>query len=102
MTYVHCVFFTCKAGTPANAIAAQIADAQELLGKIPTVRVICSGGRDIEANRPVSVTDFDIGLVVIYDNKADYQVYADHPLHMEYLKRHKENWEQLRVFDYIC
>jgi len=102
MSYVHCVFFTFKAGTPASAIEAQIADAQELLGKIPTVRVIHSGGRDVEMNRPVSVTDFDIGLIVICDDKPGYQVYADHPLHMEYIKRYKENWDKLRVCDYIC
>ena len=102
MNYVHSVFFTCKAGTPARAINAQIADGQELLAKIPTVRMLRTGQRDANMLREVSMTDFDIGLVVICDDKAAYQVYADHPLHMEYLNRHKQIWERVRVCDYIC
>jgi len=52
-------------------------------------------------NREVSVTDFDLGLVVLFDNKAGHDVYADHPLHLEYIKRHRQHWERIRVFDYL-
>jgi hypothetical protein len=100
MKYVHCVFFTCKPGTPAEAIEAQIADGQELLAKIPTVRLLDTGRRDANMQRAVSVTDFEIGLVVMCDNKPDYMVYADHPLHVEYIARHKAIWDRVRVHDY--
>jgi hypothetical protein len=94
------VFFTCKPGTSTEDIAAQIADARALLSRIPTVRTVHTGRRDVDMQRPVSITDFDIGLLVICDHKADYQVYADHPLHMEYIGKHKNIWERLRVMDY--
>ncbi len=100
MAYVHCVFFTYKPETPATAIEAQAADAGDMLGQIPTVRIIHSGRRDVDQQRPVSVTDFDLGLTVICDDKAGYQVYADHPLHMQYIGKHKNIWDRIRVMDY--
>lgn len=100
MAYVHCVFFTCKPETAASAVDAQIADAKNLLAQIPTVRGVQSGRRDTAMQREVSVTDFDIGLVVKYDDKAGYQIYADHKLHMDYIGRHKTMWSRVRVFDY--
>lgn len=101
MTYVHCVFFTLKPGTPQSEIDAQVVSGRELLARIPTVRRLETGRRDETMNREVSVTDFDLGLVVLFDNKAGHDVYADHPLHLEYIKRHKPHWEKIRGFDYL-
>jgi len=101
MTYVHCVFFTLKPGTAKPEIDAQVAGGQELLANIPTVRHLETGRRDETMSRDVSVTDFDLGLVVLFDNKAGHDVYADHPLHLEYIKRHKAHWARIRVFDYL-
>ena len=102
MTYVHCVFFACKAGTPAAEIDAQVADARAILARIPTVREIESGQRDETVNRDVSVTDYEIGLVVFFDDKPGYDVYSDHPLHLEYIGKHKDKWTGVRVFDYVA
>ncbi|MDM8008214.1 MAG: Dabb family protein [Phycisphaerae bacterium] len=99
MAYVHCVFFTLKPDTPESEIDAQIAGGQELLAGIPTVRRLETGRRDETMNRDVSVTDFDLGLVVLFDDKAGHDVYADHPLHLEYIKRYKPQWAGIRVFD---
>ena len=100
MTYVHTVCFTCKPGTSPAAMDAQIADATALLGRIPTVKLIHSGRRDVEQQRTVSVTDWEIGLVVICDDKPGYQVYADHQLHLDYIARHNKIWDRVRVFDF--
>ena len=100
MTYVHCVFFTIKEGTPASAVDAQIADGTSLLGQIPTVRELKTGRRDETVNREVSVTDYEIGLMVLFNDKADSEVYADHPLHLEYIAKNKANWTQVRVCDF--
>ncbi len=100
MSYVHVVCFTLNPGTPDDRLRAQIADADALLAGIPTVRMVRSGPRDRAMQRPVSVTDFDIGLAVIFDDKAGYEVYADHPLHVEYVNRHKEGWAKVSVIDF--
>lgn len=100
MTYVHCVFFTLKPGTPKSEIDAQIASGHELLAKVPTVRRLEHGRRDESMNRDVSDTLFDLGLVVFFDDRAGHDVYATHPLHLEYINRHKPIWAKVRVFDY--
>jgi hypothetical protein len=102
MAFTHCVFFTFKDGTPAGAIGAQVADAHELLGQIPTVRRVESGPRDETIAREVSMTDFGLGLLVLFDNRAGYDVYADHPLHLAYIDRHKANWAAVRVADFTA
>ncbi len=100
MRYIHVVCFTLKPGTPDDRLRAQIADADALLAGIPTVRMVRSGPRDQTMQRPVSVTDFDIGLVVVFDDKAGYEVYADHPLHLEYVQRHRDGWSRVAVIDF--
>ena len=100
--YVHAVFFTFKEGTPPNEMDALVKDSIEQLSKIPSVRKIDSGPRDTQAVRGVNVTDFDIGLVVYFDDKAGYDLYEDHPIHVDYVQKHRENWSQVRVFDFIA
>jgi hypothetical protein len=100
MSFVHSVFFTCKPGTTPADIDGQIADAQSLLGKIPSVRLIRSGRRETSMQRDVNVTDYDIGLVVLFDDKAGHDLYAEHALHLQYVGKYKEHWQQVRVFDY--
>jgi hypothetical protein len=100
MNYVHSVYFTCKPQTSPAQIGAQIADAQNLLCQIPSVRLVRSGRRDPAMRRDVNITDFDIGLTVHFDDPAGLKLYADHPLHLEYVGKYKPNWQQVRVFDY--
>lgn len=100
MNYVHCVFFDCGSATAAEEIEAQVADAQDLLAKIPTVKLVHSGQRDVTMQRPVSATDFQIGLTVIFDDRAGLDLYANHPLHLEYMARYKKNWQGIRVYDF--
>jgi hypothetical protein len=100
--YVHAVFFTCKPGTPDSEIESLVADGYKLLAQVPSVRQLESGRRDLEAVRDVNVKDYDVGLVVYFDDRAGHDVYAQHPRHLEYIDRHKSNWETVRVFDFIA
>lgn len=100
--YVHAVFFSFKEGTPHAEREALVADSIEQLSKIPSVRKIDSGPRDLQADRDVNVTDFDIGLVVYFDDKAGYDLYEKHPIHEEYVQKHRTNWAKVRVFDFIA
>lgn len=100
--YVHAVFFYCKADITEAQMRAQINDAYDLLGDIPSVRRIDSGLRDVDADRPVNVTDYDIGLTVYFEDRAGHDIYQDHPRHLEYVNRHKANWDSVRVFDFVA
>ena len=101
MAYIHCVFFTLKPGTPSSAVDALIADGREYLAKVPTVRRLHTGRRDPNAVREVNVQDYEVGLVVHFDDRAGHDAYATHPLHMEYIERNKQHWAKVRVFDYL-
>lgn len=100
--FVHCVFFNMKPGTPEAEIDSLIADAHMLLAKVPSVRKIDSGRRDARMTRDVNVTDYAVGLVVYFDDKAGHDLYSEHPLHMEYVNKHQEHWASVRVFDFTA
>jgi hypothetical protein len=99
--YVHAVYFTCHDGTSDAEIDALIADGHKLLGDIPTVQRVETGRRDPCADRDVNVTDYDVGLIVYFDNREGHDVYQDHPKHLEYVRKHKPNWTQVRVCDFV-
>ena len=100
--YVHAVYFTCKPGTPDGQIDALVADGYELLAKVPTVRRVETGRRDVEADRDVNATDYDVGLIVYFDDKAGLDAYIEHPTHVQYVEKHKTHWETVRVFDFAA
>ncbi|NLX14839.1 MAG: Dabb family protein [Phycisphaerales bacterium] len=100
--YVHAVFFSFKEGTPPAEMEALASDSIEQLSKIPSVRKIASGPRDAQALREVNVADFDIGLVVYFDDKAGYDLYENHPIHEQYVQKYRSSWAQVRVFDFIA
>ncbi len=100
--YVHAVFFSFKEGTPPCEMDALAADSIEHLSKIPSVRRIESGRRDERAVRDVNVTDYDIGLVVYFDDKAGYDEYEKHPIHEEYVQKYRSSWAKVRVFDFVA
>ncbi len=100
--FVHCVFFTCKADTPQSEIDSLIADGAKLLAKIPSVRRIDCGRRDPRMQRDVNDKDYTVGLLVIFDDKAGHDLYNDHPLHKQYVEKHKDYWAGVRVFDFTA
>ena len=100
--YVHAVFFTCNPETSAGEIDALVADGHKLLAKVPSVRRIETGRRDLSAAREVNVIDYDVGLVVWFDDKAGYDEYEQHPTHRQYVDKHKPHWATVRVFDFIA
>mgnify|MGYP002622959221 CR=1 FL=1 len=99
---IHCVFFTCKEGTPDSEIDSLVADAYNLLAKVPGVKRVDSGRRDERLNREVNNRTYTVGLLVEFDDKAGHDIYADHPTHMEYVNKHKEHWTKVEVFDYVA
>jgi hypothetical protein len=98
--YVHCVYFSCKDDTTDAEIDAMVADGEKLLGRIPTVRDVACGRRDPDARRDINVQDYDVGLVVTFDDRAGQDVYQDHELHKQFIANHKAHWARVRVYDF--
>lgn len=99
--YGHGVYFTLKDGVSDAARDAQVKDAKVLLGQVDSVKWVDSGLRDPAADRDVNNQTFHIGLHVYFEDKAGLDAYIDHPKHVEYVEKYKENWETVEVFDYL-
>jgi hypothetical protein len=99
--YVHAVIFYMKKDAPKDAAEALIRDSHALLAKIPSVRKLWVG-RPAEKSTPkYAVTDYQVGLLVLFDNYEGLQAYLDHELHTEYVNRHGRHWERVPVYDFI-
>ena len=98
--FVHTVIFYLKKDAPASEADGIIADTQRLLAKIPTVREI-RAGRPAEKGSAVVVKDYQVGLLVLFDDAEGMQTYLDHPLHKEFVTGHEKNFEKVVVYDFV-
>jgi hypothetical protein len=97
--FVHTVFFWCKKGTPPSAIERLEGDCRELLARVATVRQLWAG---VPAGTPRDVVDntYDVGLTVVFDDRAGHDVYQADPLHQQFIARHKAIWQRIVVHDF--
>ena len=95
---VHNVFFQLKDATDANRQALVAACRKYLTGH-PGVNFFAVGLIEPELARPVNDRDFDVALHVVFDSRADHDVYQDAPRHLEFIRENKETWAKVRVFD---
>lgn len=98
--FVHTVFFWMKPGVSDADRRQLVSDCLEFLGKVPTVKQIWAG-RPAQTPREVVDNSYDVGLTVILPDKAAHEVYQEHPLHLEFIKRNKQNWARVQVYDYV-
>ena len=99
--YVHAVIFYLKKDAPRGEAGALIKDAHQILTKIPTVRRLSAGRPAEKATPEVAITDFQVGLLVHFDDYQGLQTYLDHPLHTEYVQKHKKYLEKILVYDFV-
>ena len=97
--FVHNVLFTLKDADKDALTASLIADAMTYLKVIPTVRCIAAG-RPTPRTRPGIDSAYDVGLCVIFDDKAAHDIYQDHPSHVVFKNRQAANWTKIRVIDF--
>lgn len=98
--FIHYVNFWLKTGTPDAARQQLITDCRKYLKAVPTVKQLFAGA---PAMTPREVVDnsYDIGLCVLFDDKAGHDVYQTHPTHDEFIARNKAHWERVVVRDFI-
>jgi hypothetical protein len=54
-----------------------------------------------ELKRPVNDRDWDVGLHIVFKDKAAHDEYQDHERHKQFIEENKENWKKVRVFDTV-
>ena len=98
--YVHCVIFYLKKDAPKDEGKALVADAHELLAKIPSVRLLKIGPPAAKSTEKLAATDYQIGLMVLFDNYDGLKTYLDHDLHLKYVDKHMKHIDKVLVYDF--
>jgi hypothetical protein len=98
---VHAVYFYLKEDAPSDATDKLIDDAHEFLKKIATVRSFWVGRPLPKSKSQAVISDYQVGLLITFDDRAGFETYADHPLHLKFVERHKKNFKSVSVYDFI-
>ena len=94
----HNVFFTLK-DTSETAVKTLIEDCYIYLKDLPGIIYFSAGSLVSELNRDTNVTDYSVGLHVIFANKSYHDQYQVAEKHKIFIKRNNANWANVRVFD---
>lgn len=95
---VHNVYFTLKDRQPKN-VDHLLAECQKYLTGHPGVAYFGVGKLVPDLDRPVNVRDFDVGLHVVFADRAAHDRYQVDERHVKFIEANKETWAQVRVFD---
>ncbi len=95
---VHGVYFTLKDSSDEAKKEFIGLCEKHLMGHEGTV-YFGVGERAQGFDREVNDREYDVGLYVIFENKAAHDKYQDHPRHHEFIKQGAPKWSKVRVFD---
>lgn len=94
----HNVYFTLIDNSP-QACQALIDACRRYLAIHPGIIYFGCGTLAEDHVRDVNVRDWDVGLHVIFEDKAAHDYYHDHEAHQRFVEENEANWKQARVFD---
>lgn len=94
----HNVFFKLKDPTPAN-VEALVASCKQYLNVQPGIVFFAAGPLCSELDREVNVRDWDVGLHLVFVDKAAHDAYQDDATHNKFIELNKATWAGVRVFD---
>jgi hypothetical protein len=93
----HMVFFTLRDASPA-AQRELVAACREFLADHPGT-LHFSAGTLADTTREVNDREFHVALHLVFANRAAHDAYQAAERHDEFIRRHRDNWAKVRVFD---
>ena len=94
----HNVFFKLKDNSPVK-VEELVAACKKYLNVQPGIVFFATGPRVPDLTRDVNVTDWHVGLHLVFVDKAAHDAYQDDPTHNRFIDEMKPNWAGVRVFD---
>ena len=94
----HNVFFKLKDSSPAK-VEELVAACKKYLNVQPGIVFFAAGSLCAELTREVNDRDWDVGLHIVFVDKAAHDAYQDDPTHNQFVATMKYNWAKVRVFD---
>jgi hypothetical protein len=95
---IHNVYFTLLDSTPANR-EKLVAQCRKYLVNHPGVAYFACGTVVPDLERDLNVRDWDVGLHIIFDNRAAHDQYQPAADHLKFIEDNRALWKQVRVFD---
>lgn len=97
--FIHHVFFWLK--EPDNQEAHQkIREGMQLLTTIEEIKHYQMGVA-AATDRPVIENTYSYSFTMVFNNKADQDIYQDHPTHKKFVDEYSQLWEKVLVFDTV-
>jgi hypothetical protein len=96
----HNVYFTLKDKSP-EAQKKLVDACKRYLSDHPGTAFFAAGTVS-DLNRPVNDRDWEVGLHIVFRDRAAHDRYQDDPKHLKFIEENKDNWEKVRVFDTDC
>ncbi len=94
----HMVYFALKDKSP-ESIQRHVDACKKYLDGHEGVTLFAVGTRTPDLNRPVNDKEFDVGLHVVFADRASHDKYQTHPSHIAFIEETKPTWASARVFD---
>jgi len=94
----HMVFFELKDKSP-EAKKKLVDACYKYLKNHDGVLYFSAGPRAEDAKEPVSATDWDVALHIVFRDSAALKKYASHPDHLKFIDENKANWKGVKVYD---
>ena len=98
---VHDVFFKLQDRSPVAVQNLLAACRQHLTGHEGTV-FFAVGVLAQDLARPVNDRDWDVGLHLVFRDRAAHDAYQEHPRHVRFIEENKPTWAGVRVFDTVA
>ena len=93
----HNVYFSLNESTPANR-QKLVEACHKYLSKHPGT-VLYAAGVVSDLDREVNDRDFDVGLHLVFKDRAAHDAYQVADLHEKFIAENKATWKKVRVFD---
>ena len=98
-TIAHSVYFWLKEEATEKDVATLIEDCKGL-AKLDCVLAV-HAGTPLGKGRGAVDSSYQVGIVVYFPDKAAYEKYLPHPKHQALVKKHKELWTKVVVYDFV-
>jgi len=95
---VHHVFFWLK-NPGSKSDREQLIAGVRTLEKIETVRSLHVGIPADTEKRDVVDNSYSVSELMIFDDVDGQNIYQNHPIHLEFVKKHQHLWKKVVVYD---
>jgi hypothetical protein len=95
---VHSVYFYLKPEA-SEAEKAELKKGLETLKTIAEAEKVFVGIPAAVPERPVLDKSYAAGLVVLFKGLQAHDAYQVHPIHKDFLAKHKHLWSRVQVYD---